>query len=108
LGLVGYYRKFVKDFSKIAKPLTRLTKKGENFVWIEEGKAAFSELKHKLTTAPVLTIPGQSGGFVIYSDASGHYLCNMTKWWPLLRDSSSHISRIIQLMTWSWLLLYSP
>ena len=71
LGLAGYYRKFVKDFSKIAKPLTKLTKKGENFIWIEECKAAFSGLKYTLTTTPVLTILDQSGGFVIYSNASG-------------------------------------
>jgi len=60
----------VKDFSKIAKPLTQLTKKEENFVWTEECEAAFSVLKHRLTTAPVLTILDQLGGFVIYSDAS--------------------------------------
>ena len=48
-----------------------MTKKGENLIWIEEYKAAFSELKHKLATAPVLTILDQLSGFVIYSDASG-------------------------------------
>ena len=73
LGLAGYYRKFVKEFSKIAKPLTQLIKKGENF-WTEECEAAFSELKHRLTAAPVLAIPNQSGGFVIYSVASRQLL----------------------------------
>ena len=70
MGVAGYYRKFVKDFSKIAKPLTQLTKKGQNFVWTEECEGAFSELKHRLTTTPILTIPNQSGGLVIYSDTS--------------------------------------
>ena len=70
LGLAGYHRKFMKDFSKIAKPLTQLTKREENFVSTEECEAAFLELKHRLTTAPILTILDQSGGFVIYSDAS--------------------------------------
>jgi len=44
LGLAGYYRKFVKVFSKIAKPLTQLTKKGENFVWTEECEQPFQNL----------------------------------------------------------------
>jgi len=70
LGLAGYHRKFMKDFSKIAKPLTQLTKKNENFVWTEECEVAFSELKHKLTTTPVLTILDKLSGFVLYSDAS--------------------------------------
>ena len=64
----------MKDFSKIAKPLTQLTKKGANFVWIEECAAAFLELKHRLMIAPVLTVLDQSSGFVIYSDASGQGL----------------------------------
>jgi len=51
-----------------------LTKKRENFVWTEDCEAAFSELKHRLMTAPVHTIPDQSSGFVIHSDASGQGL----------------------------------
>jgi len=51
-----------------------LTKKGENFIWTEECEVAFLELKHRLTIAPVLTIPDQSSGFVICSDASGQGL----------------------------------
>ena len=60
----------MNDFSKIAKPLTQLTKKREIFVWTQEYETAFSKLKHRLTTAPVLTIIDPSCGFVIYSDAS--------------------------------------
>ena len=57
LGLAEYYIKFVKDFSKIAKPLTQLTRKGGKFIWTEDCEVAFSEVKHRLTTTPVLTIP---------------------------------------------------
>ena len=57
LGLVGYYRKFMQDFSKIAAPLTRLTKKNQVFVYEEKYENAFKSLKDKLTCALVLVIP---------------------------------------------------
>ncbi|KAI5340426.1 hypothetical protein L3X38_019700 [Prunus dulcis] len=70
LGLAGYYRRFVEGFSTIAAPLTRLTRKGVKFEWSDECEKSFKELKTRLTTAPVLTLPDDSGNFVIYSDAS--------------------------------------
>ncbi|KAL4025999.1 hypothetical protein IC575_014406 [Cucumis melo] len=70
LGLVGYYRRFVEDFSRIASPLTQLTRKGTPFVWSLACKCSFQELKKKLVTAPLLTVPDGSGSFVVYSDAS--------------------------------------
>ncbi|KAA0047134.1 Retrovirus-related Pol polyprotein from transposon 297 family [Cucumis melo var. makuwa] len=70
LGLAGYYRRFVEDFSRIASPLTQLTKKGIPFVWSPACESSFQELKQNLVTAPVLTVPDGSGNFVIYSDAS--------------------------------------
>ncbi|KAL0556362.1 hypothetical protein IC582_004875 [Cucumis melo] len=70
LGLAGYYRRFVEDFSRIANPLTQLTRKGTPFVWSPACESSFRELKQKLVTAPVLTVPDGSGSFVIYSDAS--------------------------------------
>ncbi|CAL9012614.1 unnamed protein product, partial [Prunus brigantina] len=70
LGLAGYYRRFVEGFSVIAAPLTRLTRKGVKFEWSDECEKSFTELKTRLTTAPVLTLPDDSGNFVIYSDAS--------------------------------------
>ncbi|RVW66686.1 Transposon Ty3-I Gag-Pol polyprotein [Vitis vinifera] len=70
LGLAGYYRRFVEDFSRIAAPMTRLTRKGVKFDWNEECENAFQELKRKLTTAPVLTTPISGELFTIYCDAS--------------------------------------
>jgi len=77
----------VKDFSKITKPLILLTKKGENFVWTEECEVTFSELKLRLTTAPVLAIPDQSGGllYTVMHQARGLVVCScsMTEWWHM-------------------------
>ncbi|KAL0549558.1 hypothetical protein IC582_014043 [Cucumis melo] len=70
LGLAGYYRRFVENFSRIAIPLTQLTRKGAPFVWSKACEDSFQNLKQKLVTAPVLTVPDGSGSFVIYSDAS--------------------------------------
>jgi hypothetical protein len=54
LGLAGYYRRFIPDFSKIAKPMTSLLQKDHKFIWIEECEVAFHTLRKLLTTAPVL------------------------------------------------------
>ncbi|WRX30253.1 Reverse transcriptase domain - like 10 [Theobroma cacao] len=70
LGLAGYYRRFVQGFSLIAAPLTRLTRKGVKFVWDDVCQNRFQELKNRLTSAPVLTLPVNGKGFVVYSDAS--------------------------------------
>ncbi|GJU03462.1 putative reverse transcriptase domain-containing protein [Tanacetum coccineum] len=70
LGLAGYYRCFVEGFSRLALPLTQLMRKGEKFVWTDERNESFEELKRRLVSAPILTLPSGSGGFQIYSDAS--------------------------------------
>nr|GEY58487.1 putative reverse transcriptase domain-containing protein [Tanacetum cinerariifolium] len=70
LGLAGYYRRFVEGFLLLALPLTKLMRKGEKFVWNEEREKSFEELKQRLVSAPVLTLPSGSSGFQIYSDAS--------------------------------------
>ncbi|GKV48180.1 hypothetical protein SLEP1_g55007, partial [Rubroshorea leprosula] len=70
LGLAGYYRRFVEGFSHIAMPLTKLTQKEVKFEWNDECERSFQELKNQLVSAPILTIPDDSGGFTIYSDAS--------------------------------------
>ncbi|KAJ0455956.1 putative nucleotidyltransferase, Ribonuclease H [Helianthus annuus] len=70
LGLAGYYRRFIQDFSKIATPMTKLTCKNEKFVWGSDQEKAFQTLKEKLTCAPVLTLPDGTEDMVVYSDAS--------------------------------------
>ncbi|XP_052116392.1 uncharacterized mitochondrial protein AtMg00860-like [Arachis duranensis] len=70
LGLVGYYRRFIKEFSQLALPLTKLTRKHTPFVWTSECEESFQALKHKLTTAPVLVFPEPSESFEVYCDAS--------------------------------------
>ncbi|WVZ81144.1 hypothetical protein U9M48_028559 [Paspalum notatum var. saurae] len=70
LGLAGYYRRFIESFSRIAKPMTSLLEKGVPFNWTKERQAAFDELKKRLTTAPVLTLPDLTKSFSVYCDAS--------------------------------------
>ncbi|KAJ9562943.1 hypothetical protein OSB04_008103 [Centaurea solstitialis] len=70
LGLAGYYRRFIQDFSKIASALTVLTKKNAKFLWTEKQEEAFQTLKKKLCQAPILSLPDGSEDFVVYSDAS--------------------------------------
>ena len=74
LGLIEYYQTFVQDVSRIARPLTKFTRKGQRYVWIAECAASFDELKNKLITAPALKMPDRTEGIVIYSDASGRGL----------------------------------
>jgi hypothetical protein len=70
LDLAGYYRKFVKNFSVIARPLIDLLKNGMLFVWTQVDATTFETLKHSLTTAPVLALPNFSNPFAIEIDAS--------------------------------------
>jgi hypothetical protein len=71
LGLAGYYHRFIPDFSRIAKPMTELLKKGIKFSWDQQCEDAFHTLRAHLTTAPVLAQPNVSKPFDIYCDASG-------------------------------------
>nr|GEZ91654.1 putative reverse transcriptase domain-containing protein [Tanacetum cinerariifolium] len=70
LRLEGYYRRFIKEFSLIAKPLTKLTQKGKPFTWGNNEEEAFQTLKRKLCSAPILSLPEGSKDFVMYCDAS--------------------------------------
>jgi hypothetical protein len=68
--LAGYYRRFIKDFSKIAKPMMKLLEKNKTFEWTMECQASFEELTKCLTSAPVLVLPDLTKKFEIYCDAS--------------------------------------
>ncbi|KAJ8773598.1 hypothetical protein K2173_005844 [Erythroxylum novogranatense] len=70
LGLAGYYRRFVEGFSMIAAPLSKLTRKNQKFEWTEECQSSFEDLKNRLTTALILTLPYGDDGYIVYSDAS--------------------------------------
>nr|GFB71540.1 putative reverse transcriptase domain-containing protein [Tanacetum cinerariifolium] len=70
LGLAGYYRRFIKQFSLIAKPLTKFTQKNKPFVWGNDEDKAFQTLKRKLCSTPILSLPEGSEDFVVYCDAS--------------------------------------
>ena len=70
LGLLSYYRKFVKGFAAIAHPLTSLTRKDSKWVWGEEQENAFQKLKRKLITSPILRYPDFARAFIIHCDAS--------------------------------------
>jgi hypothetical protein len=70
LGLAGYYRRFIEGFSKIAKPMTKLLQKDQDFDWTPACERSFCELKRRLTTAPVLTLPDIRKDFTVYCDAS--------------------------------------
>nr|GEX54894.1 putative reverse transcriptase domain-containing protein [Tanacetum cinerariifolium] len=70
LGLTVYFRRFIKDFSKIAKSLTELTQKNKKYIWGEDQESAFQLLKKKLYEAPNLSQPKGNNNLVIYCDAS--------------------------------------
>jgi hypothetical protein len=86
LGLVGYYRRFIPNFSKIAKPITKFFKKGNKYVWSEACDEAFKHLKKLLTTSPVLAQPDTIKPFDVYCDASG------TGLWSVLMQEGRVIS----------------
>ncbi|GJU15675.1 putative reverse transcriptase domain-containing protein, partial [Tanacetum coccineum] len=70
LGLAGYYRRFIEGFSKIAKPMTKLTQKKVKFEWGDKQETAFQLIKQKLCSAPILALPEGSEDFIVYCDAS--------------------------------------
>ncbi|GJY16727.1 putative reverse transcriptase domain-containing protein [Tanacetum coccineum] len=74
LGLTGYYRRFIANFSKIAKPLTSLTQKNKKYEWGIEQEEAFQTLKDNLCNAPILSLPDGVENFIVYCDASNQGL----------------------------------
>ena len=71
LRLAGYYRRFIENFSKVVAPLTRLTRKDVRFDWDDCCESAFVELKQRLTSVLVLTVPSSQDLYVVYMDVSG-------------------------------------
>nr|XP_043639306.1 uncharacterized protein LOC122610378 [Erigeron canadensis] len=74
LGLAGYYRRFIENFSRITQPLTLLTHKDRSFDWGEKQEEAFRLLKEKLCNAPILSLSDGSDDFIVYCDTSGQRL----------------------------------
>ena len=70
LGLVGYYRKFIRNFAKIAKPLTMLTRMDIKFEWEEIHQVIFMKLKEAIIQAPILRYPDTTKPYIVYTDAS--------------------------------------
>ena len=70
LALVGYYRKFIKGFAKIAKPLMLLTRQQVKFEWTPDHQAAFIHLKNAIVQAPILHYPNPNITYIVYTDAS--------------------------------------
>lgn len=70
IGMTGYYRRFVPQYSQVAEPLTALTRKHARFKWTEECTAAFEKLKNYLSTVPLLAYPDPTKSYILYTDAS--------------------------------------
>ncbi|GKF65761.1 putative reverse transcriptase domain-containing protein [Tanacetum coccineum] len=74
LGLAGYFRRFIMNFSKIAKPLTLLTQKNQKYEWGKKEEEAFQTLNNNLCDAHILSLPNEVEDFVVYCDASNQGL----------------------------------
>ena len=70
IGFCAYYKRYIKDFSSIARPLHALSKKNARFEWTTECQEAFDELRRRLTTAPVVSLPRDEGEYRLDTDAS--------------------------------------
>ena len=92
LGFINFYRRFIADFSHVAKPLNHLTKQDTEWSWKPDGpeQAAFDQLKHLITSTPILVLPDQGKRFRLETDASAYatgavlsQLCDDGKWRPV-------------------------
>ena len=92
LGLAGYYRRFIEDFSRIAAPMTKLTRKEVKFDWDYRCEEAFHELKRRLTSAPILIVPDRGQGYTVYCDASRAGLgCVLMQSWRVVAYGSRQL-----------------
>jgi len=72
LGFCNFYRKFIKDYAKIAAPINQLVKKNTKFIWTEKAQKAFNKLKKKFEEKPILITPDPTKPFKIFADTSNH------------------------------------
>jgi hypothetical protein len=94
LGLAEYYQRFILNFSKISKPITKLLKKGTKYVWSKECDEDFQTLKKLLTASPVLAQPDIAKPFDVYCDASGTGLgCVLMQEGRVISYSLRHLRR---------------
>ncbi|GBO01646.1 Retrovirus-related Pol polyprotein from transposon 297 [Araneus ventricosus] len=93
LGLCTYYRRFVKNFSTIARPLHKLTEAKSNFNWADECEKSFNSLKQALTSAPILTYPQIDNHFILDTDTNFHHYLYGRKF--LLRTEHASLRRIL-------------
>nr|GEY07600.1 retrotransposable element Tf2 [Tanacetum cinerariifolium] len=95
LVLSGYYQRFIEGFSKIAKPMIKLTQKKVKFEWGDKQEAAFQLLKQKLCSAPILALPEGSEDFIVYCDASNKGLGAVL----MQREKGKQMSQILNTQT---------
>lgn len=98
LDLTGYFRKFVKGYGVLARPLTNLLKKGQ-FCWNSEAEEAFKNLKQAMTQTPIRAMPDFKDTFVIEADASAEGIGAILqqKWRPI-----AFLSRALRVLKQSW------
>lgn len=95
LGLAGYYRKFVQNYSAIVHDLTQLTKKNIDFQWTEKQDLVFNKLKMLLTTAPILRYPNFARPFIIHTDASGYGIGSVLAQVQFDKESNSEVEVVL-------------
>ncbi|XP_063994529.1 uncharacterized protein LOC135172231 [Diachasmimorpha longicaudata] len=96
LGLTGYYRRFIPNYAKIAKPLTSLLMKDKKFQWGDEENKAFSNLRNALCKSPILQYPDFTKEFVITTDACGYGIAGILSQGEIGKDLPiAYISRVL-------------
>ena len=92
LGLARYYRRFIEDFSRIAAPMTRLTRKEVKFDWDDRCEEAFQKLKRRLTLASILIVLDRGQGYTVYCDASSvRFGCVLMQSWRVVAYGSRQL-----------------
>ena len=95
VGTVGYYKRFIKDFAKICRPLHNLTKKGSKFKWTDECESAFQALKSCLISAPIIAYPQDQGLYVLDTDASAYAIGGVLSQMQMNEDSGKEEEKVI-------------